>query len=212
MQVSGDWVEYSSYLASVLVFAAFFMKAIVPLRLVAMASNIAFVAYAAGAGILPILILHAALLPLNIIRISQHISLVRRVREASENEPDIAKLLPLMTRRKFTEGDIIFRQGEEADEMYYLCQGKVEFPEVGAVVSAGEIFGEIALFLQDNRRTASAVCAGPCEVFSLSEKKVQQLVVTDPSFGLFLSKLIAARLQQNNQSLLRQSMPVAVEN
>ena len=87
-----NWIEYSSYLASVLVFVAFFMKSIVPLRLIAMASNIAFVSYAAGAGIMPILILHGALLPLNVVRIVQHLKLVRRVRDAAENVGQTSRL------------------------------------------------------------------------------------------------------------------------
>ena len=196
-----NWIEYSSYLASVLVFVAFFMKSIVPLRLIAMASNIAFVSYAAGAGIMPILILHGALLPLNVVRIVQHLKLVRRVRDAAENEPDIEKLLPFMGRRELGKGEVIFRKGDSADNMYCLGRGSVEFPEVGVLITEGQVFGEIALFLEDNRRTATAICAEPCEVFSLSGKKVQELVITDPAFGLFLSKLIAARLHENNRAL-----------
>ncbi|HLG46999.1 MAG TPA: hypothetical protein VKY24_12225 [Reyranella sp.] len=59
------------YLASILVFGTFYMKRMVPLRLTAIASNIAFIAYAWVCGLTPILILHAMLLPLNLVRLVQ---------------------------------------------------------------------------------------------------------------------------------------------
>ena len=53
------------YVASALVLAAFGMKDMVNLRIVAICSNIAFITYALLLNLLPVLILHVALLPLN---------------------------------------------------------------------------------------------------------------------------------------------------
>ena len=53
------------YVASTLVLTAFGMKGIVPLRVVAMCSNLVFIIYGLGIGLTPIWSLHAALLPLN---------------------------------------------------------------------------------------------------------------------------------------------------
>jgi hypothetical protein len=53
------------FLASALVLAAFGMKDMVNLRIVAICSNFAFIAYALLLHLLPILVLHVALLPLN---------------------------------------------------------------------------------------------------------------------------------------------------
>ena len=63
MTLDVDWITVSSYVASALVFVAFFMKAIIPLRSFAIASNIFFIVYALGAGNHAILILHTALFP-----------------------------------------------------------------------------------------------------------------------------------------------------
>jgi ABC-type glycerol-3-phosphate transport system permease component len=58
------------YLAASLVFATFCAKRIVPLRVLAIASNIAFVGYGYVGELWPIVILHIALLlPLNIYRL-----------------------------------------------------------------------------------------------------------------------------------------------
>ena len=61
------------YLAASLVFATFCTKRMVQLRALAIAGNIAFVGYGYLGKLLPILILHAALLPLNIHRLRQEI-------------------------------------------------------------------------------------------------------------------------------------------
>jgi hypothetical protein len=53
------------YLAAALVFAAFGMKKMIRLRIVALCSNIAFIAYGVGLDLPPVLLLHAGLLPLN---------------------------------------------------------------------------------------------------------------------------------------------------
>ena len=63
--------EPLGYLASVLVLATFSVRGMVPLRVLAIASNLAFIGYAALAGIAPVLLLHALLMPMNVYRLSQ---------------------------------------------------------------------------------------------------------------------------------------------
>jgi CRP/FNR family cyclic AMP-dependent transcriptional regulator len=74
------------YLASALVFATFYMKTMMPLRAVAIASNVAFISYGDVGGMAPILILHVALLPLNLWRLHQTRQLVKKVRLATEGD------------------------------------------------------------------------------------------------------------------------------
>ena len=59
-----DW-DAIGYLASGLVLAAFCMKEIIPLRIIAVCSNIAFLIYGLALGLVPVWLLHAALLPIN---------------------------------------------------------------------------------------------------------------------------------------------------
>jgi hypothetical protein len=62
------------YLASALVLAAFCMKEMIPLRVVAICSNIAFLVYGVAHGLVPVWLLHAALLPINCWRLWEDIS------------------------------------------------------------------------------------------------------------------------------------------
>jgi hypothetical protein len=64
-------ISGSGYLASALVLTTFCMGSMRPLRLTAIASNLAFIFYAAVADIPPVLILHCILLPVNTFRLVQ---------------------------------------------------------------------------------------------------------------------------------------------
>lgn len=57
------------YLAASLVLAAFWMRSLRPLRCVAIASNLAFIAYGYIGDLTPVLLLHALLLPVNALRL-----------------------------------------------------------------------------------------------------------------------------------------------
>jgi hypothetical protein len=55
----------AGYVASVLVVLAFCMKDMTALRLVALGSNVTFLIYGIGLGLVPVWLLHAILLPIN---------------------------------------------------------------------------------------------------------------------------------------------------
>ncbi len=65
--------EPIGYLASLLVLATFSVRGMVTLRVLAIASNLAFIGYAVLAGIDPVLLLHALLLPVNLHRLLQEL-------------------------------------------------------------------------------------------------------------------------------------------
>ena len=124
-------------------------------------------------------------------------AVVRRVRDAATGAPDIRKILPLMQMQTYGAGDVIFRKGDPGRSLRYLAEGRVRFDEVGVEIGEGTVFGEIALFLDTQSRTATATCLTDCTVYRLSKEKVIELTVLDPGFGLFLTRMVAERLQQN---------------
>jgi hypothetical protein len=83
-------VDLVGYLASTLVFATFYMTAMLPLRLAAIASNIAFIVYAGLCGMTPILLLHVGLLPLNMWRLFQTLRQQKGGRDGSSLRSQIA--------------------------------------------------------------------------------------------------------------------------
>jgi hypothetical protein len=88
--------ELSGYVASGLVLAAFYMQDMIPLRLVALASNVAFIAYGVALDLTPIWLLHALLVPLNGYRLMQAAKLRARA---------LAKKRGILHRPRQTEGN-----------------------------------------------------------------------------------------------------------
>ena len=74
-------VDLLGYVASALVLLAFSLRSLIALRSVAIASNVAFIAYANAAHLQPVLVLHAALLPINVWRLWQSAAARTRARQ-----------------------------------------------------------------------------------------------------------------------------------
>ena len=101
------FIDGLGYLAAGAVFLTFCMRTMIALRVAAITSNIAFISYAAVAQLTPILLLHGALLALNVtqfVRVRRQVARSEiAVRDASGG--DFANsfdwLLPLTRRRRF---------------------------------------------------------------------------------------------------------------
>jgi uncharacterized protein YjiS (DUF1127 family) len=65
------------YVAATLVFATFCAKDMIPLRMLAIASNVGFISYGLLDNLWPILILHLAMLPINSFRLFQLLPVLR---------------------------------------------------------------------------------------------------------------------------------------
>jgi CRP/FNR family cyclic AMP-dependent transcriptional regulator len=190
-------IVIAGWLSAALVFSSFFMKTMVPLRMVAICSNIAFMTYAllglrygVFGRVYPILVLHASLLPLNTIRLRQQKALIGAVREASEDDT-IRSLVPYMQEETHAAGAVLFQKGEPATRLYVIRNGRVRFPEIGKVVADGQVFGEVGLFAPHNVRTLSAVCDEECQLYAITREKVLELYYQNPRFGFFLIRLVA---------------------
>ena len=191
------WLVIAGWVASALVFSTFFMTTMLRLRIIAIASNLAFMSYAllglvAGdfGRLYPIFVLHAALLPLNVSRLHQLRKLIAAVTDAT-GEPSIRTLAPYLTLETYGSGETLFRRGDSADRLYLVQHGTVTIPERDAELTAGEVFGEIGLFASDGRRTASAVCATDCRLLTLPAAKTVQACHQDANLAVLLARLIA---------------------
>jgi hypothetical protein len=189
--------ELAGYLASFLVFSTFYMRRMIPLRVVAIASNLAFLTYAWLDDLTPILVLHGALLPLNVFRLFELKRLVARVVQASTEGFSIDVLLPLMQRREIEAADTLFLANDAANALYYVLEGTLHLPEVNKDLGPGSLVGEFALFSDAGRRTASAVAKTDCVVMALTKSAVLSALVQHPLLGIHLLKMITARMLEN---------------
>ncbi|HTY69526.1 MAG TPA: cyclic nucleotide-binding domain-containing protein [Alphaproteobacteria bacterium] len=93
-------------------------------------------------------------------------------------------------------GAILFSKGDRASEMYIVKSGQIEIVNDGLVyevISAGGIFGEMALAL-DTRRTAAARAVTKSEVLPINEDRFLSLVQHNPFFAIRVIRLMCERL------------------
>ena len=85
------------WLASGLVFATFCAKRMLPLRTLAITSNVAFISYGYHDALWPIVILHAAMLPMNVVRFREAFLAARGAPKCGDDAatPPGASLLPV---------------------------------------------------------------------------------------------------------------------
>jgi hypothetical protein len=195
--------ELTGYLASALVFTTFYMKTMIPLRGVAIASNVAFISYGYLGGMTPILILHAALLSLNLWRLYQTRQLVNKVRLAMEGDLSFDWLIPHMNYRNFAAGETIFRRGDAARELFLISAGTVRLTELNIEVGKGSMVGEIGVFSPHKARTATAVAVTRVDVLAIAADRVIALYNDNREFGFYLVSLITKRLVANFEELER---------
>ena len=192
----------SAAAASLLVIVSAFVKTMIPLRWLAVASNVGFILYGITHPAPLMVALHAVLLPVNAVRVWQMIRLTRRVAASAVDAQQLQVWLrPYMRSRSYKAGTKLFAVGDEADRLYFLASGTVELPEVGRTLQAGQMLGEIAFFAPDRRRSSSAHCITDCTLLSIDEDTFKQLVYQNPDFGLEVVKLIAGRLSGDIQRL-----------
>jgi len=188
--------------AAVLQGTSTLVKTMIPLRILALASNVAFVLYGALLPSFMVLLLHTVLFPINLYRLIEMFRLTQRVKAVTGSQDTSGLWLrPYMRRRRLKAGTVLFHKGDLARELYMLTQGRIELVEIGAELPAGRVFGEIAFFAPDRRRTMTARCTEESEVLAINESTVNQLYYQNPAFGFQMIGLVADRLSADIRRL-----------
>ena len=192
-----DCLQALGFIAAFLMFSTFYMKNMIPLRIIGMASNATFIVYAVNAEIWPLFVLHTVLLPMNFLRLLQMRKLIEQVRSASEDDMSFEFMIPHMRKEIFRKGDIVFHRGDTADKIYLLKSGTLTLDEFDAVIRPGEIFGEMGVFASEPVRLATLRCGSEVELLSMTDKQIKQLYYQNPQFGFYLIQLLLKRFSQN---------------
>lgn len=175
-------------------FASFVMKRMLPLRVLALVSNVCFIAYGVVESLLPSIVLNATLLPVNARRLWEITKLSKEIARATQDSPVSQWLLPHMRHRSFKAGEILFRKGEAADELIYVAAGELRLAEISRLIGPGELIGEIGVFSPEKKRTQTLVCETDGELYWMTDEMIFQLYYQHPNLGFYLMRLVAERL------------------
>lgn len=195
------FAEVLGYIAAFLVFLTFSMKTMIPLRIVGICSNAFFIAYGYLNPAYPLLVLHTALLPLNILRLWQMFALVRQIGDATKGDLNMDWLKPFTSNQSVRAGDILFRKGERADAMYFVISGEFRVPELKVPIGPGQVIGELGLLAPNQIRTQSMECVKDADILRITYDQVRQLYFQNPEFGFYFLQLTSRRLFENVERL-----------
>ena len=202
---SGIIALCSAAIAGALVVVSSLVKTMIPLRCLAVGSNLGFLLYGALHPSLLMVLLHGALLPINMVRTAQMVRLTRRVSAAAQaSDLSGVWLRPYMRSRRLKAGHVLFHKGDAATHLYFLAAGRIEFVEIGEVMEEGRLFGEIAFFAPDKRRSLTARCLTDCNVLRIDEMTFKQLYYQNPAFGFEVVTLVTGRLLADRKRLEHQ--------
>jgi hypothetical protein len=203
-----DLATVLGVIGTVLLCASFLVKSMLRLRALALASNVFFIAWAYVEWVWPTLALNSVILPLNAWYIWEIQRLTQEIARATGDSPVSQWLLPHMRRRSFKAGEVLFRKGDEADELIYVASGELRMTEIGERVGPGELIGEIGLFSPEKRRTQSLVCETDGELYHMTGEMIFRLYYQNPKLGFYLMRLVAQRLLRDVQRLDGKPVPV----
>jgi CRP-like cAMP-binding protein len=114
----------------------------------------------------------------------------------------IPSLFVNIEARKISEGEIIFHQGEPSSYLYYIVSGRYDVVVDGKVVSclnSDDMFmGEMS-FLLNNHRSATVRAQTEGRLIEVSKREFVQVIKEKPHYVLFLTRLLAQRIQRINQ-------------
>jgi hypothetical protein len=120
-------------------------------------------------------------------------------RDVSAATPALFKFIDAKNVRA---GQVVFRYGEPGNSMYYIVKGRYDVIVNGRTVSSlspDDVFmGEMS-FLLNNRRSATVRAKTPGTLIPISKDDFIEAVKRKPHYALFLSKLLAQRIQRLNE-------------
>lgn len=115
------------------------------------------------------------------------------------------RIADICRRRDFLADDILYRSGDEAEDLYVLLSGRVNFMldakddtrRSGSVISSRMVFGWAALIPEHPKRVATAVCIDPSTVLVIRGNELLALLTSAPVAGFEVMQRLAAMIARN---------------
>ena len=103
-------------------------------------------------------------------------------------EPVLLALWPSFRERRLKKGDVLFRAGDPGEELYLIRDGSivVSKPVTGRVeqvlsrLASGEVFGEMSVFGDERRRSATCQAEIDTMLYSLDRDSLSRFVAGSP--------------------------------
>src|SRR5262249_20903043 len=163
-----SYITIIGFIAAGLVIATLSMRTMIPLRIIGIVSNVAFISYGVLFQSYPTVVLHTILLPLNVYRLREMLNLIKQVNAASKGDMSLDWLKPFMSRRSIDAGEILFRKGDDANHLYFVVTGKLHLREIGVDILPGAVVGELGMLAPGRQRTQTLECTDTASLLEIT--------------------------------------------
>ncbi len=125
---------------------------------------------------------------------------------ASLPRPELSRLAAITRPRIFKKDEIIFHKGDPGQVMYFIKDGEVRIymntedeQQVSvAILSAGDFFGELALF-DAKPRSSSAVAMERTETLTMHRDDFLSQIQAHPRIAIEILAVLSGRLRQADE-------------
>ena len=142
------------------------------------------------------------------------------------SEQEIEKFIKLMTFKKVKKNEVIIKEGDSGDTIILLLNGEVSMTQALTLKNSKAIsdnrektsiridskkshhfFGEISLFNEVDKRTATITATSDCEIAILDDNEIIKLCNENHTLGYKIMKNLAEKLasslERTNSQVLK---------
>ncbi|HVE78045.1 MAG TPA: cyclic nucleotide-binding domain-containing protein [Gemmatimonadaceae bacterium] len=128
------------------------------------------------------------------------------------DDGELARVSEVCRQQTFATGEYVFREGEAGNRLYLILDGEVRISrqvpgsgeEALAVLKAGALFGEMAVFDRTERST-DAIANGPATLITIARPDFELLLDFNRELAYkvlwAVVRMLSHRLRSTNESL-----------
>ena len=112
--------------------------------------------------------------------------------------------------RNVLKHNVVFNEGAKGDAAYILTEGKIEISgiieghkKVFAILNPISIFGEMALFLDEGVRTATAIALEDTKVIVVTKDDLQEFMRESPKVISSIITVLVSRLKSTTKKAMK---------
>ena len=121
---------------------------------------------------------------------------------AGLSEKELLAIVDDFRLKEYQKDEIIFRQGDESREVYFVLKGKVRIFKISpggdetsiAIFSTNDVIGELAA-LDQQPRSATAKAITAASLLTMAESRFLDALQTMPRFSLSIARMLAQKLR-----------------
>jgi CRP-like cAMP-binding protein len=114
---------------------------------------------------------------------------------------EVAALTQAAGRKSFQKGQVVFSQGDRANQMFLLKAGRVKLSKITAegneitldIRKAGDFLGE-SMLIEDADYPLTALCLEDTLICGFSKANFEKLILENPNIGLQVIKNLSNRI------------------